>query len=44
VLFSTLSTEDFASDDGFSVYGNGDKPVNTTQPYAAKDIIIVSGF
>ncbi|TVY89811.1 Peptidase S41 family protein, partial [Lachnellula willkommii] len=40
-LFSTLSTDD-EDDDGFTVYGTDGRPANTTQPYAAKDIIILS--
>ncbi|PMD46382.1 peptidase S41 family protein-like protein [Hyaloscypha variabilis F] len=38
-LFDTLSTDD---DEGFTVYGYGDNPVNTTQPYLAEDIIILT--
>ncbi|TVY36957.1 Peptidase S41 family protein [Lachnellula subtilissima] len=40
-VFSTISTED-EDDDGFTVYGTDARPANTTQPYAAKDVIILS--
>jgi hypothetical protein len=37
-LFDTLATE--AIHQGFMVYGYGSRPANTSQPWAAEDIVL----